>query len=212
MELPSLGNIGRSFKGTFSKFFNPYSYIELFEEGPKAAVDSVKNLLKSDIKKDPWGTIGNVGSVLFTAGLPALDLAGALNPSREDLKYAGPMEDMLTRLSETGSALSLAHDPFMHGSGTMLGALPAYMLASPIISNIAKFSGRGMDSLMGLRPPQPPPKEELKTPSASFDDSVKQEVMRLRELYPNLAHRELTNRAVHNTLMTAQKYLQNVKL
>lgn len=209
--MPSFKNVADSFKGTFKKFFNPYSYADLFEEGPKEAINSVKNLLKSDVKNDPMGALGNLGSALFVAGLPAMDIAGALNPNREDMKYAGPFEEIATRLSETGNALVFAHDPFMHGSGTLWGSLPAFMLATPLIASGARYTGKALDYLTGNTPPPRPEPEPQPRPS-SFDASVEREVERLRQLYPHSERSELARQAINNTLLTAQRYLQNVKL
>lgn len=209
--MPDFKDVAKSFKGTFKKFFNPYSYAELFEEGPREAVESVKNLIKSDVQKDPVGALGNLGTALFVAGLPAMDIAGALNPNREDMKYAGPFEEIATRLSETGNALVFAHDPFTHNSGTLWGSIPAFMLASPIINTGARYAGKALDYLSGNAPP-PKPEPEPVQKDSRFDASVKQEMERLRQLYPHSEHGDLARQAINNTLLTAQKYMSNVKL
>jgi len=212
--MPDFNNIAKSFKGTFRNFFNPHKYVDLFEEGPKAAIKSVSDLLKSDIRKDPGNFVSNLGSAVFTAGLPLMDLAHAFNPVREDMDYAGPFEEIATRLSETGNALVLAHDPFMQHGGSLWGSIPAYLLATPIINTGARYVGKAMDYVSGNAPPprpQPNPKSQLKNDD-SFAKAVSEEAERLSRLYPQSSHSEITRRAVGNTLRSAQDYIKNIKL
>ena len=213
--MPGFGeNLANSFKGTFKNFFNPHRYVDLFDEGPKSAIKSVTDLLNSDIKKDPSQFISNLGSAAFTAGLPLLDLVHAFNPNREDMNYAGPFEEIATRLSETGNALALAHDPFMPKGGTLWGSIPAYLLATPIINTGARYAGKALDYISGnAPPPRPAPKVDnrRKKEEDSFTRAVSEEAGRLSQLYPQSNHSEITRMAVGNTLRSAQDYMKNVK-
>ena len=215
--MPGFGsNVANSFKSTFRNFFNPHKYMDLFDEGPKAAVKSVSDLLKSDIKKDPAQFISNLGTAAFTAGLPLMDLAHAFNPNREDMDYAGPFEEIATRLSETGNALLFAHDPFMPHGGTLWGAIPAYMLAAPIINTGARYTGKALDYISGNTPPPRPQIQQKSNIQAgnpdAFADAVSIEAEKLRELYPKSTHAEITRMAVGNTLRSAQEYMKNIQL
>lgn len=214
--MPDFNNIANSFKGTFRNFFNPHKYVDLFEEGPKAAIKSVSDLLKSDIRKDPGNFVSNLGSAVFTAGLPLMDLAHAFNPNREDMDYAGPFEEIATRLSETGNALLFAHDPFMPHGGTLWGAIPAYMLAAPIINTGARYTGKAIDYLSGNVPPSRPKIQQKSNIQAedtdAFADAVSNEAEKLRQLYPKSTHAEITRMAVGNTLRSAQEYMRNMRI
>lgn len=213
--MPDLNNIVNSFKGTFKNFFNPHRYVDLFDQGPKAAIRSVTDLLESDIRKDPSKFISNLGTATFAAGLPLMDIAHAFNPNREDMDYAGPFEEIATRLSETGNALIFAHDPFMQHNGTLWGSIPAYLLAAPIVNTGAKYVGKTLDYVSGnAPPPKPQPKSQLKPKKEddSFARAVSEEAGRLSQLYPQSNHAEITRMAVGNTLRSAQDYIKNMKL
>ena len=144
-----------------------------------------------------------------------MDLMHAFNPNREDMDYAGPFEEIATRLSETGNALTLAHDPFMPKDGTLWGSLPAYLLATPIINTGARYTGKFLDYISGNTPPPRPkvePKSGLKKEDDSFARAVSEEAGRLSQLYPQSSHSEITRMAVGNTLRSAQDYMKNVRL
>lgn len=216
--MPGFGkNLVDTFKGTFKSFFNPHKYIDLFDQGPKAAVRSVSNLLNSDIGKDPMQFASNLGIAAFTAGLPLMDIMHAFSPNREDMDYAGPFEDIATRLSETGNALIFAHDPFMKPGGTLWGAIPAYLLAAPIISTGARYTGKALDYISGNAPPErpkltPQPTQITQQDTDTFSRAVSEEAEKLRQLYPQSNHAEIARMAIGNTLRSAQDYMRNVRI
>lgn len=191
-------NMWSGFKGTLGRMVDPKSYVRLFQEGPTAAMDSIKRLREANFKEAPMDYAGKAADTFLNVVLPAYGALDAINPFREDLDTAGPFEEMGTRLSEMGLSLMGASDPFFKGN--MLGALSAYSLAVPTISGAAKGVGKMIDKATDNRPDPVEVKD-------SFNAKVNRKMEHLKKLNPLKSKHELVRSAVNSVLEEASEYL-----